>query len=634
MIDYEKELNEQQYEAVKTIDGPILVLAGAGSGKTRTLTYRVSYLIEKGIPSENILLLTFTNKAAREMVFKTKNILEGDFVLNGGTFHHIGNLILRKHAHKIEREPNFTILDREDCKVLIRQILDEKQISKDSFFPSADILLNILSLSANTQNSIEDILLEKWDYFFRVIEEINDVIGCFEEKKKKINALNFDDLLLKWLYLLKKSKTVKEEAINTFKYVLVDEFQDTNKLQSLILDEITKEKPNLMVVGDDAQSIYSFRGAEVNNILNFPKKYPGCEIFKLETNYRSTKQILGFAGEVISQNKNQFEKRLKTKKEGNKPIVFTVQDERAQARKIVSAVQELKENNLPLSQIAVLFRAGFESLEIELELAKQNIPYVKRGGLRFFETAHMKDILAFLKIEKNILDELSFRRVLLLMPGIGTKTASKIIHGASIKSKKEKGAIPDISLSLSVNEEFEKLKNIFSKTKKEKEIDKKIKIILNNFYEKYLMENFENGKERIDDILALMSFAAGRKDLNKFLDEVQSEESFRGEMKKNKECLLLSTIHQAKGMEWNTVILIDVLENYLPNKRALEESNGIEEERRLFYVALTRAKNRLYLFMPQSKRGFGGGGMETKPSRFIKEIPDYLYETKKEYLSF
>ena len=629
MIDYEKELNEQQYKAVKTIDGPILVLAGAGSGKTRTLTYRVSYLIEKGISPQNILLLTFTNKAAKEMIFKAQSILGGDFVLNGGTFHHMGNLILRRHANKIEREPNFTILDREDCKVLMRQVLDEKQISKDSFFPSIDVLLNILSLSASTQNSTENVLQEKWDYFLRVMEEINGVIECFEEKKKEINALTFDDLLLKWLYLLRKSKTVKAEAEDTFRYILVDEFQDTNKLQSLILDEITKENSNLMVVGDDAQSIYSFRGAEVNNILNFPKKYPNCEIFKLETNYRSTSQILDFADKIISQNENQFKKNLKAEKEGNKPIVFTVPDEKSQAQRIIYEILKSREDNLSLGQMAVLFRAGFESLEIELELAKHNIPYAKRGGLRFFETIHMKDILAFLKIEKNILDELSWRRVLLLMPGIGTKTASKIIS----KTKKE-GEMPNVSFSPLINKEIGGLKNIFSKTGKEKEIDKKIRIILNDFYEKYLLKNFENGKERIDDILALMSFAAGRKDLNKFLDEVQSEESFQGEAKENKERLLLSTIHQAKGLEWDTVILIDVLENYLPNKRALEEPRGIEEERRLFYVALTRAKNRLYLFLPQSKKGFGGGLMETKPSRFIEEVSSDMYETKKEYLSY
>lgn len=624
MIDYKKELNEQQYEVVQTIEGPILVLAGAGSGKTRTLTYRVSYLIEQGISPKNILLLTFTNKAAREMILRTQNIFGNNFALNGGTFHHIGNLVLRRHVQEIERKPNFTILDREDCKVLLNQILKEKQISKDSFFPNSDILSNILSLSASTQKSVEEILLKKWDHFSGVAEKIQDILKSFEKRKKEINALSFDDLLLKWLYLLRNFPTIKVRLQDNFKFILVDEFQDTNKLQSLILKEIAKgENPNLMVVGDDAQSIYSFRGAEVDNILSFPEQYPNCKIFKLETNYRSTKQILDFASETISQNRNQFEKHLKTEREGQKPILFIVSNEKSQAQKIICEILELRKKSLSLSQIAVLFRAGFESLELELELSRQNIPYIKRGGLRFFETAHMKDILGFLKIEKNTLDESSWRRILLLKKGIGIKTADKIIS----KIKKE-GAIPDISLSPLINKEFRGLKDIFLKIGKEKEIDKKIKIILNDFYKDYLLENFENGKERLDDILALVSFAIGQRDLNQFLDEVQSEESFQGEMEEKREYLILSTIHQSKGLEWDTVFLLDVLENYLPNRRALEETYGVEEERRLFYVALTRAKNHLYLFLPLNKKGFGGGWTRVEPSRFIKEIPDNLYRVK------
>lgn len=629
MINYKKELNEQQYEVAQTIKGPILVLAGAGSGKTRTLTYRVSYLIEQGISPKNILLLTFTNRAAKEMILRAHNIFGQGFTLSGGTFHHIGNLVLRRYAQEIERKSNFTILDREDCKALLRQILKEKQISRDSFFPNLDILSNILSLSASTQKSVEEILLEKWNHFSEVIEEIQDTLKSFEKRKKEINALSFDDLLLKWLYLLRNFPAIKAGLQDVFKFILVDEFQDTNRLQSLILKEIAKgEDPNLMVVGDDAQSIYSFRGAEVNNILRFPKQYPNCKIFKLETNYRSTKQILGLAGNAISQNRNQFEKHLRSEKEGSKPILFIVPDEKSQAQKIICEILELKEKGLSLSQIAVLFRAGFESLELELELSRQNIPYIKRGGLRFFETAHMKDILAFLKIGKNILDESSWRRILLLKQGIGVKTADKIIFEI-----KRESAIPDISLPPSINKEFKEVKNIFLKIEREKEIDKKIKIILNDFYKDYLLKNFENGKERLDDISALVSFAIGQSDLNQFLDEVQSEERFRGEVRENKEYLILSTIHQAKGLEWDAVILLDVLENYLPNRRALEETYGVEEERRLFYVALTRAKNHLYLFLPLNKKGFGGGRVRVEPSRFIKEIPDNLYEVEKEYLS-
>jgi len=625
MIDYRKELNEQQYRVVRTIKGPILVLAGAGSGKTRTLTYRVNYLIEQGVSPKNILLLTFSNKAAREMILRTQQILGRSFSLTGGTFHHVGNLILRRYALKIGRKSNFTILDREDEKILLRQILKEKQILRDSIFPNPDLLSSILSLSASTQRSVEEIISEKWPQFLDAIGEIKEIIKDLEERKREINALSFDDLLLKWLYLVRNFPEIKGELQNLFKFILVDEFQDTNRLQYLILKEITqKRNPNLMVVGDDAQSIYSFRGAEINNILNFPKEYPNCKIFKLERNYRSTKEILSFATEVILRNSNQFEKYLKTGKKGNKPILFMVSDERVQARRIAYEILRLTKEGIPLNQISVLFRAGFESLELELELSSLNIPYIKRGGLRFFETAHIKDILAFLKVENNILDESSWRRILVLKQGIGVKTADKIIS----KIKEEK-TIPNISLPPSIDKEFKSLKNLLLKIRRESEIDKKIKIILDVFYRDYLLENFKDGRERVDDVLALISFAVGQKSLNHFLDEVHSDESFRGEMKETNDFVILSTIHQAKGLEWDTVIILDVLENYLPNRRALEEG-AIEEERRLFYVALTRAKNRLYLFSPINKKGFGGGKRRVMLSRFVREIPQDLYEIREE----
>jgi len=629
MIDYRKELNEQQYRVVRTIEGPILVLAGAGSGKTRTLTYRVNYLIEQGVSPKNILLLTFSNKAAREMILRTQQILGRSFSLTGGTFHHVGNLILRRYALKIGRRSNFTILDREDEKILLRQILKERQVLKDGIFPNPDLLSSILSLSASTQRSVEEIISEKWPQFLDVIGEIKEIIKNLEERKREINALSFDDLLLKWLLLVRNFPDIKKELQSLFRFILVDEFQDTNRLQYLILKQIAQgENPNLMVVGDDAQSIYSFRGAEINNILSFPKEYPNCKIFKLERNYRSTKEILSFATEVILKNSNQFEKYLKTGKKGSKPILFMVSDERVQARRIAYEILRLTKEGIPLNQISVLFRAGFESLELELELSSLNIPYIKRGGLRFFETAHIKDILAFLKVENNILDESSWRRILVLKQGIGVKTADKIIS----KIKEEK-TIPNISLPPSIDKEFKSLRNLLLKIRRESEIDKKIKIILDVFYRDYLLENFKDGQERLDDVLALISFAVGQKSLNHFLDEVQSDESFQGEMKETDDFVILSTIHQAKGLEWDTVIILDVLENYLPNRRALEEG-AIEEERRLFYVALTRAKNRLYLFSPINKKGFGGGRRKVMLSRFVREIPQDLYEVRKEKEDF
>lgn len=641
MVDYKRELSSEQYDVVTTGKGPVLVIAGAGSGKTRTLTYRVSYLIEKGISPRNILLLTFTNKASREMLERVRGISGSRIKLQGGTFHHVASALLRRYASEINRTPQFTILDMEDNKMLLNKIMKEKEISKDTFFPKLNQLLSFLSLSVNTRNSLEEIFKEKAPHFLRVIGQIEDVVNSFEEKKEQTNSLNFDDLLSKFLYLLRNCSQVREKLQNTFQYILVDEFQDTNKLQNLILEELTKKvsNPNLMVVGDDAQSIYSFRGAEVSNILNFPKKYPDCKIFKLQTNYRSTKEILDSANDAISQNINQFPKHLRAKNEDkdsypeNKPYILKVPNEKAQAKRVAKIILNHQRNNSPLNEIAVLFRAGFQSMQIELELSKYNIPYIKRGGMRFFEGAHIKDVLSFLKIEENISDEASWRRVLLARPGIGIKTAEKII--SQIQRTKTLDSDFRESFSPSVEKEINSINSIFAQLKEEKSVDQKIKRVLDSFYRDYVRENFENPEERIEDISALMSFAANKESLQEFLDEVQAEERFQSEARSSSgENLVLSTIHQAKGLEWKTVILIDVIENSIPNKKAIrqEGNKGLEEERRLFYVALTRAKENLYLFVPLSKKMFRGKEESTDISRFLAEMSEDSFKVEREFL--
>src|SRR5256714_2196452 len=429
-IDYAAELNEQQLAAVTAPPGPLLVIAGAGSGKTRTLTYRVAYLLENGVDARNILLLTFTNKAARQMLDRVSNLLPVDAAgIWGGTFHSIGNRMLRRHGSALGYSSGFTIMDREDQKDLIATVVASSGIDpKEMRFPKADVLADIFSFVVNTERPMEELLAEKFPYFLPLLEQIKDVQARYERKKKATNSLDFDDLLEKTLRMLLEHEHIAQFYRRQFQFILVDEYQDTNKIQADFIDLLALEHQNVMVVGDDAQSIYSWRGANFQNILEFPKRYPDAQVFKIEMNYRSVPEILTVANAAIAANVDQFKKNLQPVRESNsvKPGIVALNDGSEQAQFIAQRILELRDEDVDLNEIAVLYRAHYHAIELQLELSRRGIPYQITSGIRFFEQAHIKDVVSFLRLVANPRDEVAFKRMAKLLPGIGNRSAENL----------------------------------------------------------------------------------------------------------------------------------------------------------------------------------------------------------------
>src|SRR4051812_43572201 len=429
-IDYAAELNEQQLAAVTASPGPLLVIAGAGSGKTRTLTYRVAYLLENGVDPRNILLLTFTNKAARQMLDRVANLLPMDASeLWGGTFHSIGNRMLRRHGSVLGYPSGFTILDREDQKDLIDTVVSAAGINpKEIRFPKGDVLADLFSFTVNTERAIEELLAEKFPYFLPLIDQIKDVHARYEKKKKATNSMDFDDLLEKTLRMLKEHDEVADVYRRQFQFILVDEYQDTNKIQADFIDTLAAEHRNVMVVGDDAQSIYSWRGANFQNILEFPKRYPDAQVFKIELNYRSVPEILRVANAAIAGNVKQFKKELAATRQSNsfRPAVVGLNDGSEQARFVAQRILELRDEGVELDEIAVLYRAHYHALDLQLELSRRGIPYQITSGIRFFEQAHIKDVTSFVRFVANPRDEVAFKRMVKLLPGIGNRNAENL----------------------------------------------------------------------------------------------------------------------------------------------------------------------------------------------------------------
>src|SRR6266850_682218 len=428
-IDYAAELNEQQHAAVTAPPGPSLVIAGAGSGKTRTLTYRVAFLLEQGIPPDRILLLTFTNKAAKEMMLRVTDLLGQKMeALWGGTFHSIGNRVLRRYSDLLGYQRDFTIMDREDARHLITACIAESGVDRKKLeFPKAEVLGEIISMSLNTRKPLRQYLEQEYAYFADVAAQIEDIEKRYTARKRDANAMDFDDLLALWLKLLEEHEDVREAYQRRFQFVLVDEYQDTNKLQSDLIDLLATRHHNVMVVGDDAQSIYAWRGANYENILKFPKRYPDAKVYKIETNYRSTPEILDVANAAIAANIRQFTKQLTpARKTGAKPVLVPCMSSSEQAAFVAQRVLELREEGVDMNEMAVLYRSHFHALELQLELTRRNIPFSITSGIRFFEQAHVKDVAAYLKLVMNPRDELSFKRITQMLPGVGGKGADKL----------------------------------------------------------------------------------------------------------------------------------------------------------------------------------------------------------------
>ena len=661
-IDYARELNPQQLAAVTAPPGPALVIAGAGSGKTRTLTYRVAYLLEQGIPPERILLLTFTNKAAGEMMHRVSDLLGHELrSLWGGTFHSIGARILRLHAETLGYQRDFTILDRDDAKDLIKACMADAKIDKkDKHFPKPDVLNEIFSLAANTHKTTAELLEGQFSYFSKFAVEIADLQQRYAARKRATNGMDFDDLLALWLKLMQEHADICEHYQRRFQFILVDEYQDTNKLQGDLIDLLAARHHNVTVVGDDAQSIYAWRGANFANILDFPKRYPGAKVFKIETNYRSTPEILNVANAAIAANVNQFAKALApARKSGVKPALVQCHDAGQQAAFITQRALELRDEGTSLNHIAVLYRSHFHALELQLELTRQQIPFSITSGIRFFEQAHIKDATAYLKFVANPRDEVSFKRLVQLMPGIAAKGADKLWHlfqiefaetlkrggvelartaGDSTPAERRikhpiaaplQDAIAAVPKKAVLNwAQFTATISQLEEEATRKSAAKMLRLVVEAGYDDYLKENYDNYQRRLDELQELAEFAFQFGSVEEFLTQLALLTNVEAEddPKDDAEKIKLSTIHQAKGLEFEVVFVIMLCDGLFPSARSTENNDGEEEERRLFYVSITRAKSELYLTYPQIRGGFGASGMDTyqSPSRFLSEIPKDL----------
>jgi DNA helicase-2/ATP-dependent DNA helicase PcrA len=668
-VDYAAELNQQQLAAVTAPPGPLLVIAGAGSGKTRTLTYRVAYLLENGIDPRNILLLTFTNKAAREMLSRVTNLLPVDASgLWGGTFHSIGNRILRRHGSALGYSSGFTIMDREDQKDLIDAVVAGAGIDpKEIRFPKGDVLAEIFSFVVNTENPLEELLAERFPYFTPLLEKIQDVREGYEKKKKATNSMDFDDLLQKTLSLFQQHERIAEIYRRQFQFILVDEYQDTNKIQADLVDLLARDHHNVMVVGDDAQSIYSWRGANFQNILEFPKRYPDAQVFKIEMNYRSVPEILKVANAAIAANVHQFRKHLSATRESKalKPALVALNDSGEQAQFVAQRILELRDEGVDLNDIAVLYRAHYHAVELQLELSRRGIPYQITSGIRFFEQAHIKDVTSFIRFVANPRDEVAFKRMVKLLPGIGNRTAENLwqrwaadVVPASVLSEVASAKAddrgpetqPGVAAVGAPGHSFgDRLRALIVPAKSKKPWEQlahtldeiapagqpnmpseMITSVVEAIYDDYAKANFTNYELRREDLNQLAIFARQFKDVHEFLSQLALISNVDAEaaatQANDKESVNLSSVHQAKGLEFHTVFVIWLTDGMFPSNRSLDTRDSLEEERRLFYVAVTRARDELYLAYPQMRLSGGYGDVFQRPSRFLQEIPNELVE--------
>lgn len=637
-IDYASYLNTKQLEAVTSGDGPSLVIAGAGSGKTRVVTYRVAYLIERGVHPSRIMLLTFTNKAAREMLHRVELLIKGETRrVAGGTFHHIGNMMLRRYGASININPNFTILDREDSKDLIESSIAELNLRADKVFPRGNILMDVMSYSVGDERAIADVVEDKFPHLIVYSDEIESVKRLYIRKKQIMNLLDFDDLVFYWKELFLSVPELKERLSEKYSYVLVDEYQDTNRIQAELVDLTASSHRNLIVVGDDSQSIYSFRGACFDNIIEFPERYPDTKIFKLTTNYRSTEEILKMANESISHNTRQFPKDLHSiKRTGPVPALVPLQNLSQQAEFVARRILDFIDEGIPAGEIAVLYRSHYQSMDLQMELTRRRIPYEIRSGLRFFEQAHIKDVVSFLRAVLNPLDEISWMRILKLTPGIGGVTAKKIWqYIKSVEDPLETVASDEIPKVIPKRgkENWHLFRFIISGM----DVDyvnqhpaEAIRDILAKGYDNYLKGSFENYEERKEDIEQLSNYANNFRTTGEFLSDLALLTSVQAEdiagAGEEGEAVILSTIHRAKGLEWSKVFIIGLSDGGMPPARAMDDLEKEEEERRVFYVALTRARDELYLCYPVMDNRWYNGSIVKRPSIFLQELSQDSYE--------
>lgn len=632
-VDYENELNKDQLQAVITLQNPLLIIAGAGTGKTKTLTYRVAFMMENGIKAEEILLLTFTRKAAKEMLDRVKILLPNSKRINGGTFHSFANEILRRYHKMLNLKPEFSILDGVDSVDVIDLLKKELQIEKIDGLPApqSKITHEIISASKNFRKSISEIVLDKKPDLEPFVPYFEQIAKAYAKYNEAQNALDYDDLLAVLLENLQTNAKFKALLQEKYKYIMVDEFQDTNLTQKLIVDELADKYRNIMVVGDDAQSIYSWRGANFENILKFPQTYKDCKVVKLQQNYRSNQAILDFTNDITDNFSMGYKKRLHTDNHQNIiPYFRCLADDASEAKFITNEILKLHENGVKFKDIAILYRATWHKNELEKSFLLHQIPYTVVGGIKFIERQHVRDIIAYLRILANPYDIVAWHRVLLLLKNIGEVNASKII-----KSVAQKHGVIEFSefKAMSYYDELAKLGQILNENLAQNvPVCVKIANILDKHYANILNFSFEDAKIRLMDLDILINLAKeSGKDLSEFLADFTIEpptqmsyfQEKSGASDEENDYVTLSTVHSAKGLEWGYVFVIHLLDGLFPSVKALNNIANLEEERRLFYVATTRAKTRLVLTMPSMVYGYNG--IMKHPSRFLSEIDGHKY---------
>lgn len=635
-LDFAKDLNPEQLAVATAPGGPMLVVAGAGSGKTRALTYRLAWLVEHGVDAGRIMLVTFTNRAAREMLSRVGLLIKRETQdMWGGTFHHIANRLLRAFGQKIGVQPDFTILDREDARDLIAACVAETGVdTRERRFPQKAVLAAISSFIQNTLEPLEKVLVRRYPMFIKEQEGIEKVLMTYIARKRAGQMLDYDDLLAGWLELLTYRQDIREKLQGMFDHVLVDEYQDTNAIQAAIIDVMGARHGNVCVVGDDSQSIYSFRGANFENIVSFRQRYPDAREYRLETNYRSTPEILRLANESIKLNERRLPKVLHAvRMAGLKPAIVTCHDHFVQSRFVGEYILQLLDEGRKLNDIAVLYRSHWHSMEIQLELQRRNIPFEVRGGLRFFEQAHIKDVLCCLRLLHNPYDELAWQRTLRMLPRVGSVLSRRLWEYVSASEDPLKAAQGEGAQRLfpvSARTFYKEFVGLLAEVNKLGSPADAIEEIVKKFYGDYATTHYEAAAMRLEDIKGLANFAGQYNSVSAFLADVALAGEFAGETvvtgPTETEFVILSTVHQAKGLEWPVVMIPWMADGRFPTDMAINTGDDLEEERRVFHVAVTRAKDELYLIMPQVWSRRGGVVVMMKPSRFLTELEEDITE--------
>ncbi|MGH7814212.1 MAG: ATP-dependent helicase [Candidatus Binataceae bacterium] len=635
-IKYAELLNPAQLEAVTHRDGPVLVVAGAGSGKTRTLIYRVARLIESGVPPGAILLLTFTRRAAQEMLRRAGQLV-GDRAgkVAGGTFHSFANTVLRRMGAAAGVAPNFTILDRTDMEDAISLIRTRMGLgSRERRFPKKSAIAEVIGMARNKRRTLEAEIEADFPHLEEHRSELLELARKYEAYKRERGLLDYDDLLHRMVELLENHEEVRRRLSNTYRYLMIDEYQDTNLIQADIVRLLAATHQNVMAVGDDAQSIYSFRGANFRNIMDFPALFPGAKIVKLEENYRSLQGILDLANGILSRAREKYTKALFTRRAGDfRPMLVRAPDEHMQSRFVAQRILELREEGASLNEIAVLFRSSFHSFDLELELQRRDLPFVKRGGFKFVETAHIKDVLAHLRVIANPADAVSWLRALMLVKGIGhriaARTADEIVAApdpagalAAIANRARGGAESGIGRLAAALAELRR-----PGLRPADQI-----AIAMEYYLPIMREAYADDFPRRErDLEHFQSLAARYRSLDSMLAEMALEppsDSIGGVLAADSgdECLTLSTIHSAKGLEWKAVFIIWAADGRFPGPQSMDDED-LEEERRLMYVASTRARDELYLTYPIYMFDRSLGYVMGRASRFVEDIPAEILPT-------